>query len=240
VASWVPLDHAQCAGRYWRAPVDFGFARALGTVPVALDEIAPCAACLPLVLDRNAMPWAVLRLGAGDTALITADGRWRGSYVPALLQVYPFAPAPAGGVLVDAEIITTDPSNTVPFYDPTGAVAAETAWRLCDVSKLAAAEGRTRDAALAILHADLLGPPPDPRLSPYHGVNAQALATVGRVTLGKLHRSGALALIHAVILSHAHLPVLDTAEQAACAQPTALRTFLTAIAQDQSAARWQL
>ena len=245
MADWVILDQARCAGRFWRAPVDFGFARPLAHVPVTLQECVACAANLPLVLDDHAMPWAVLQLDQGKgtgSALITARGQWRGCHVPSVLQTYPFAPDPMGGVLVDAEAMVTDSRDGLSFFNADGQVSDDLAHRIQDVQVLHLAEMRTRAAAAALYGAALLGPPPDARLAPFHGIDTQALAQVGRPTLGKLHGSGALMLAHAVLVSHGQLALLDAAEQALNTAPVAelttrnstLQAFLQAVAQDRT------
>lgn len=239
VTNWVILDRKHHADRFWRAPTDFGFARALSLVPITLGETMACAANMPLVLNNAGLPFAVLRLGAAatDTVMVTRTGQWRGSHVPNALRLYPFAPAPMGKILVDADALLPDARDRLPLFDAGGGLAPDLLARLPDLQDVAADEVRTQAAAAALAASGVLRPTQHAQPSGYYTIDTDALEQAGRVTLSRLHSEGGLLLAYGVILSQANLAVLEAAERAQAAQHfvranSTVDDFVTALARD--------
>jgi len=83
----------------WHPASSFGFARKLMLVPVAVAEIARVAQVLPVLFRKVEDRWqAVAVMGPieGANVFVSREGKWRTSFVPALLRVYPFKLTGAG------------------------------------------------------------------------------------------------------------------------------------------------
>lgn len=83
----------------WRPATGFGFARQMAVVPLAAAEIARVAQALPVVFHKVGARWqavAVMGPVKGANVHVSREGKWRTSFVPALLRVYPFRLDAAG------------------------------------------------------------------------------------------------------------------------------------------------
>jgi hypothetical protein len=92
----VTLDFARHAGLRVRPVADFGYARELQMAIVMQSEIRRASALYPIVFveDRETdgfRPVALFGLAPGQNAFVDPQGRWRASYVPAVVRAYPFA-----------------------------------------------------------------------------------------------------------------------------------------------------
>lgn len=77
----------------WRPATGFGFARRMAVVPLAAAEIARVAQALPVLFYKLGARWqavAVMGPVKGANVHVSREGKWRTSFVPALLRVYPF------------------------------------------------------------------------------------------------------------------------------------------------------
>ena len=214
-------------GRFWRRFTSWEFARAHRLVPIVLGEHEQVAASLPIVfMRRNAGLWpvALTRLTeAGTCALVSPGGQWRGSYVPSVLRVHPFAAQRTEtgdpGLLVDeaSGLVTDDPGDER-FFDAGGDPAPAVREVIAFFQTRASAEQRTRMAMSEVAaRAPLV-----PLTAPGGGaqMDVQGLFVpdparidgLGRADLGALHRCGALALLQAQAVSMHHLPFLAAAE----------------------------
>lgn len=214
-------------GRFWRRFTSWAFARAHRLVPIVLGEHEHVAASLPIVFMRSGAglwPVALTRLTeAGTCALVSPGGQWRGSYVPSVLRVHPFAAQPAETgdpeLLVDeaSGLVTDDPGDER-FFDAGGDPAPALREVIAFFHKRASAEQRTRIAMSEVAARAPLVPLSAPREVPQ--MNVQGLFVpdpaqiegLGRADLGALHRCGALALLQAQAVSMHHLPFLAAAE----------------------------
>lgn len=83
----------------WRPATGFGFARRMSIVPLAADEIVRVAQALPVAFYKAGERWqavAVMGPVSGTNVYVARDGKWRTSFVPAMLRVYPFRLDEAG------------------------------------------------------------------------------------------------------------------------------------------------
>lgn len=242
--TWVPLSHTRHGTWRWRRVESYDFAQAYRHVPVTLAEGEGAAANMPVVFMPDGMPVAVLRLTRkGKSAFVASGGVWRGSYVPELLRAYPFAPCGRGEddrvtMLVDESsdlVARADLSVGQRIFDESGALVPPLA-RLHD--RLRAheqAEHRTRGAALDLVHSAVLVPfAQGTPLAGFHGIDRARLAGLGRMQVARLHRSGALFLAQAHLVSLCHVPVLQRAEAAlaAPAYDSTLHEFMAALSHD--------
>ena len=85
-----PETHADLG---WRPAKGFHFAREVAMVPVALAELPRVAQAMPVAFSKSEGRWQALAVMGpieGANVLVSREGKWRASYVPALLRVYPF------------------------------------------------------------------------------------------------------------------------------------------------------
>ncbi|MBI4693302.1 MAG: SapC family protein [Gammaproteobacteria bacterium] len=93
-----PLDRTR--HREWYLDPDHGYRFAAGAqvLPLAAIEFPPAARDFPIVFlsrdDGTVAPVALLGLRPGRNAVVDAQGRWTGRYLPAYLRRYPFMPVP--------------------------------------------------------------------------------------------------------------------------------------------------
>ena len=214
-------------GRFWRRFTSWAFARAHRLVPIVLGEHEQVAASLPIVFMHSGAglwPMALTRLTeAGTCALVSPDGQWRGSYVPSILRVHPFAAqrTDAGDpeLLVDeASGLVTDDRGDEPFFDDSGDPAPAVREVIAFFQMRASAEQRTRMAMAEVAAraplVPLSGPPAVSQMD-VQGLfvpNPARIEGLGRADLGALHRCGALALLQVQAVSMHHLPFLAAAE----------------------------
>lgn len=72
---------------------DYGFARDVNSIPLVAAEFQASAQEYAIVFagdDKAVFPSVILGMRDGVNNLISADGSWTGTYVPAFLRRYPF------------------------------------------------------------------------------------------------------------------------------------------------------
>lgn len=251
--------------RYWQRFESYSFARAAHCVDIVMAELAPAASAFPLVFqappDGTAIaPVALLSFGSSEkTPFVSADGTWRGTYVPSALRAHPFAAqntetAGEMTLLVDetSGLITDNPSDQ-PFFETDGAPSQPLAQVIEFFRTRALSAIQTQKACAALHAAGLLTPLRDfagmaqTDLQGLFGIDFDKLDSLDASTLPALWQNGALRLAEAHRISLCHIGWMLRAErasagldpQAATRAPsqtdTALSGFLDALsnAQDQ-------
>lgn len=255
-----PLRRERHGNWSWQPPRGYSFARALRAVPVTLSEATAAAACFPLVFAEGAeglMPLVLLRHAASGASLFVGpDGGWRAAWLPPRLAAWPFdlIPASVGGhalALHEGSDAVRDGPGGLPIFAARGAgdgpnapdLAPEAARRAALLRNQAEDLPATASAAAALQRIGLLAAfteGEDLRI-----VNAKATAVLDEETVLALHRAGALGLLHAALVSLAHLPWMARAEQHLAAgradrgrartAPANSSSFLAALSAAQSA-----
>lgn len=109
--SIVPLDRDKHRlARVARPERPYGFAGQTQFIPAVVDEFVPACRELAIVfMPGTGRPNAVFVVGfsAGHNLLVTPEGEWDGSYVPAFVRRYPFI---RGDVEGSEPIICIDPT----------------------------------------------------------------------------------------------------------------------------------
>jgi hypothetical protein len=242
----------------WQSPKGFAHARDLRSVPITLNEAVTAAACFVLVFvpgPVGPMPHALLRRGAqGHSPFVGPEGQWQASWLPPRLSAWPFdlVAAPGDGHALalheDSDRVEPEPGGHPIFAQGGGAhvLAPETARMAAILKTQAEALPATAHATAALADLGLLTEfDPDRSLLV---TDPQAAADLDEAGVVALHRSGALALLHAGLVSHAHLAWMEKAERLLTAAPPARPSsaserqqivpgsrFLAALAADQSA-----
>jgi len=117
-----PDTHAHLG---WRPASGFGFARQIALVPLAATEIGRVAQVMPVAFRKNEARWgAVGVMGpvAGTNIYVAREGKWRASFVPALLRVYPFCLDEAGELALweDYRPERLAAEDVAPFFNGAG------------------------------------------------------------------------------------------------------------------------
>lgn len=240
----------------WHRPERYAFAGALRSVPIALTEAFSAASCFPLVFVPVGQGYALhvllRRSPSGRSAFIGSDGRWQAAWLPPRLAAWPFDLVELGGghalALHEAsDLVMQGPGGTPLFAEGNAAaLSAETAKISGLLKTHAESLPATVHTATALRHHDLLTP-----LDGEDHLLTVDAAAAGRLTENAvltLYRAGALALLHAGLVSLAHLSWMAKAEAhmttASSAKPPPLpprkravagSSFLTALAADTSA-----
>lgn len=202
----------------WRAAQGFGFARQMALVPLAVAEIARVSQVMPVAFRKDESRWeAVGVMGPveGANVYVAREGKWRASFVPAQLRVYPFC-LDAEGQLALWEGYRPEPlaaDGVDPFFEGAGwsPRVAQTEQFLNAVHAGIAGVAPTLDnlASLGALRPwDVPGidnPSPEIALRGLYAVDPKALDAIGEELALSLFRSGALRWLyaHAESLHHA-------------------------------------
>lgn len=116
----------------WRPPQSIGFARGEVVLALGSSEIPRATPHLPMGFlrqeDRLEMV-ALVGFIAGQSLMISPEGRWLADYVPFQLKSYPFAlaPAPNGEMalcIIEADGNVVNGSVGHPFFDGAGQLDA--------------------------------------------------------------------------------------------------------------------
>ncbi len=226
----VPVSQERHSGMVWRRFQSYDFVQDQPLVPVVLGEHEQVASALPMILaqtERGLWPVAVTRLGP-RTALVAPNGVWRGSYVPSILRVHPFAMRATAG---QAALLINEASGLLaqapqpgigwePFFDPDGGLSPVLRTVVAYFSDRIQAETRTGAAVEALAQMGVLT-----AQSPFRQAEAAALlpetarhidpaalAGLSRTDLAHLHRTEALSLAHAMLVARHHFSFLDQVE----------------------------
>lgn len=191
----------------WRKPQNYGFARGIDLVPVALPDVLPLASAFALVFaGADFVPCAVLRHGGQENGYISGDGTWLGGLIPPMLQAYPFDVAPYGAadlmLMVDETSGLVDQSlEGAAFFEPDGALSPQIKKIIAFCRKHGDAPRRAAQAVAAIDALGLFDPMP----GGVYWINQARYHALTDKDILALRGANALDLIVAHFVSVAHL-----------------------------------
>ncbi len=92
----VPLSLERHRAKRVRSAVGFGYAAGFHIAYVTMHEFARAEALYPVLFLQDGgpgryRPVVLMGLEAGENLFVGEDGRWAGSYIPAMIRRYPFA-----------------------------------------------------------------------------------------------------------------------------------------------------
>jgi hypothetical protein len=221
------LDRDQHRGLKLQLPVsDWSVARRLNAIFVAAVEFADVAREYPIVFVRagkeadgreQIAPIAVMGLQANQN-LYETDGKWRASYLPAVVRFYPFCigriDAERFAVCIDAGWIGAQPLMGERLFQDDGQPSPMLQEMQKQMEVLEAEIQRTRLIGQRLQEHGLLqemrfdATMPDGRQHSVDGfltVDDKKLQDLPDAVVGQLHREGVLGLIHAHWLSMGHM-----------------------------------
>lgn len=212
----------------WKRFEDYRFALGTTVVPISAQEVSKAALSMPLAFTQasgSISLVAVCGLLPDQNLFIAPDGRWAGSYVPAVFRGYPFKLARSDA---DTFSLCIDTSSGLlvareqgePLFNEDGKpseVVSKVMEFLFQVSKGLEA---VRKAATALWEAGALEPWPitirdgdrEKSVTGLLRVNEQALSGLDDQAFLALRKVGALQLAYAQLLSSGnigHLPKLS-------------------------------
>lgn len=205
---------------------DWSVARELNAMFLATAEFADASADYPIVFVdagadaqgvRQVAPIAVFGLQEKEN-LYVEDGRWRVSYIPALLQAYPFGIARLDesrvAVVMDESWSGWSTSEGTPLFDDQSQPSDYLKGMRDQLERVEAEIQRTRLFGKLLLDADLLASMRfDATLGDGQKIAVEGFLAVDEKKLGALpdakvvefHRNGVLGLIHAHQISMRHM-----------------------------------
>ena len=207
---YVPLSKSAHSLAKLKPINNFLFAAKQALVRLAHSELPRAAHDFPIVFFRQGeglFPAALLGLSPEANQFVAQDGRWLSSYIPALIQCYPFSLAYQGEgrfvPMVDAEAL--DSSEGANIYDNKGDLEENSRLKIASLLNI---EGQivSSSKALATLEAMNLIVPWDIPLSVgtksvtltgFYRADEQRLKNLSDEQVLSLWRSGALPMLYA-------------------------------------------
>jgi len=218
----VALDSGtHCNLRFDAALRDLEFARCYTAVPVAAHEFIFAAHEYPIVFTRGEdallRPVVLLGMRSAENLYVNAAGLWEASYIPVLVQHYPFVIDSASGVSVDEQSAALSYENGELLID------AEGVWQPAldaEAQFLQEYQLQIADTEQMVRQWDELGlfVPSEASLSfsgggafelrDFYVIDEALFNQLSDEVLPSLFKSGALRLIYQHLESLSHLPRL--------------------------------
>lgn len=216
----VPLSLTKHKNLHMKSsPAGYTFAQSTVSVPLAGVEFMEAAREFPIVFvkseNERIVPIAVLGIQVHSNLFVDHDGKWRAQYMPAYLRRYPFIPAQEnaqeestvwidesydglsnseGELLIDSQGNKTEKlEEIIQFLQGCHAEYLRTE----GFGKLLTTLGLLQPLSAKIETAD----GEQHRLTGFYVVDEQKLAAIDADEIVRLFRSGALAWIHAHLVS---------------------------------------
>lgn len=213
------------AGKHWKRPDSFAFARKWAIVPVVIAELQQAVLSFPLAFVRQQEQFelmAILGVVSEQNLFVGGDGRWLGNYVPAYIRSYPFRLVRAEGdkllLCVDEEgaRVGDEKEGELFFDDEEGGPSEAIRNVLAFLQQLKAAEVRTRDACNVLAKKEVLKPWPlsvkrpqgEQTISGLFQADEAVLHGLDKESIVELRDTGALAVAYGQIFSMGNLHVL--------------------------------
>lgn len=234
MTSFVVLNKADHASQTWRRPADYAFAARETLVPIAAIEAAQAALNMPLAFAKaNGVAELVAMLSGepGRNSFVGSNGRWLGSYVPALVRAFPFRLGRLCDRSEPALCIADDGylgSGRERIFDACGELSERTRGIAAFLLAFENSRQQTLRAAAALDRAGVLAPWTIKLADPGGGesfvdnmwrVDQEALASLSDETFLDLRKAGALGIAYAQILSTSRLDLLARLARFASARP---------------------
>lgn len=238
------LDSATHRNLKLKVPVtDWGLANQLNAMFVAVGEFGEVCKEFPIVFVKAGLdddgkeavaPIAVFGLSQNEN-LYVSNGRWRAGYMPAVLRAYPFCIARLDNeryaVCVDTAFEGTSVLEGQALFEADGQPAELLKTMTSHLENLEVEIQRTRMIGRRLLELGVLSDMrfdatlPDGRQHTVDGfltVDEKKMTDLPDATVGELHRSGVLGLVHHHWVSMSNMRrLVDWHVERAAAEPAA-------------------
>jgi hypothetical protein len=223
MANFVPVSKDTHGSKRWISKGRYDFAKTMAVVPIAAEETLhatremPCA--FTKVEDRFVLS-VVLGLQPDTNLFVIPDGRWIGSYTPALFRAYPFRLAKVQGQENLALVVDEDgglSSDGEPFFDEEGKPAPKLAQFIEFLTKIEQGRRKTDEVVKQLDDAGLIEEWPitikgddgsEQKINGLYRVAEQKLNQLDDESFLKLRRSQALPLAYMQLLSMRNIDIL--------------------------------
>lgn len=225
MVKYVPLSPKSHAGRRWKPPSHYGFTSRATVVPITGAEIAYAATSMPIAFVKDADQFqlvALLSHQKGRNLFVGPDGRWIGSYTPAVFRTHPFRFFRPPGMdklvlCVDEEsTLIVEGKGTEPFFDDSGQPSRSLATVIAVLEALEKSRAKTAVAVRALDELGVIVPwkieaghdQGEALIRGLYRVDESLLLKLDDVSYLKLRKEGALPLAFAQLISMARLHLL--------------------------------
>ena len=213
--NWTGISKTEHASKHFTPRQGYSFAATQQVVPILLAELSkliPLYALGFIQKQETHIPVVLTGLGGEQNLFVNADGKWLGTYVPAVLRGYPFALADNQGekVLCIEEDHLSD-SGGQPLFDSEGNLTKPVQDTLnflneCEKNrKVTEAACRSLQVAGVIetwpLQIKRGGDEEPVQLDGLFRISEKALNSLDAETFSGLRKNGALSLAYAQIFS---------------------------------------
>jgi hypothetical protein len=227
--SIVAISRERHAGKGWRGPGSYEFARSWHVAPISGAEVGHAARSMPLAFVQSGdkpMLVALLGLVPGHNLFVGPDGKWLGPYIPAALRAYPFVLAPSGAAgseqltlaFNESSDLLCDADEGTPFFAEDGSTPHQrTSEMLQFLVQVRRGNEAANGAAQALQAAGVIEPWP---INVKDGETTRSVQGISRVNEAALNRlddaaflalrkAGALSVAYAQLLASQNLAVLE-------------------------------
>jgi hypothetical protein len=128
----VPVDRERLAGKGWRRPTGYNFAKNDAVIALVASEFPQAALTLPIGFVEQSGFFVPVMLTSpipGRNAAVGPNGEWFTGYVPAVLRAYPFSLRSSGGdeptlcVDEDSGLVVPADDATEKFFNADGSLS---------------------------------------------------------------------------------------------------------------------
>ncbi len=207
----------------WKRYENYRFAAQDAVVPLVAQELPRACMSLPIAFTFRGdalTPVAVQGLKPGQNLYVTADGRWVGSYVPAVYRGYPFAMASTDDgqqvlcVDMDSGLVGEEAGEL--FFDEQGEPSQAVRDVLNFLQQVHANAVATTRMCAALQAEGLIvpwsivvkGAEGDRPVQGLHRIDEAKWNSLDAEALYRLHQAGAVAMVFCQLLSMQHLQTL--------------------------------
>jgi hypothetical protein len=224
----VPVDCKRHAGKGWRHPTGFGFMADAAVVPLGWSEFANAAPAMPIGFIEQAghyVPVALLSLAKGKNLFVEpTTQQWVGSYVPAMMRIYPFylvrdAGTEQSTLSIDEDsglIVEEGGENVEKLFEADGSLSPSSNALVAFLRHIEEDRTKVDLAVAALAEAGVIKPWPltvpvgnqNVTLSGFHRIDEAALNALADEPFLKLRKASALVIAYAQLFSMGQVSLL--------------------------------
>lgn len=231
MANIIPITQAAFSRKCWKRTRSYAFAGQDAVCPLVMQELPKAVMCLPIAFIKQTdkfVPVAVQGLVPGRNLLVSAEGKWRVGYVPAVYRGFPFSlrqDTEGQSVLcVDEDSGLITDNNGIPFFTDKGEPSEEIREILNFLVQVHQNRQLTQQACDVLQQYELIEEWPislktEAEERPLQGlfrINETRLTQLDDACFAHVRTGGALPLIYCQLLSMQHLTSLVQHAEQTC------------------------
>lgn len=223
MANFQPVSDTRYAGKFWKKPENYAYARAEALWPVSIAELVKVLPSYPLVFIKQGehfVPVIMTSLESGKNMYITPEGAWPHGYIPQLCRSYPFRVFPSDQEGQMALCFDEDSGllseQGIPFFSPDGQANPRLSEMAQEIGQHMQAMALTGEACRKLAEVGLIVPwqlvvqlgSGERRIEGLYKIDEAAFHKLGADELLALRDSGALHVAYAHLFSLVHMQFL--------------------------------